>query len=326
MTMAALAGVGAALAVLSTPIGLIEMIVASTGLSEVVAAAAPPLGYTARLLMGGFAALMAIGVVWAMGKDNPILNGHAPAVDSSHGDTEMTGGRGQRAVNGEKKMGFALSRLTAMARGRSIRSSGSDMPVLRRADAHPDAPARAPIFASRDFDGLDIFARTEPGKRELVVAAEPESDPVVAGTGLDMPSAPAPFSEADLPLAPPVAGAVAEPLSVPCFVPRAMPAPAMPSVAPAPWAAATVAPPAQNPIMGLSISELTERLERGLALRDAQAPNGPAPVAQAANTNPIIADMPVAPPVAVRDSVEVDVDEALRAALGTLRTMTARSR
>jgi hypothetical protein len=37
-----------------------------------------------------------------------------------------------------------------------------------------------------------------------------------------------------------------------------------------------------------------------------------------------IADMPVAPAVPVRASVEQDQDEALRAALGALRSMTGR--
>ena len=39
--MAALAGVAAAVALLATPVGLLEMLVASSGLSEAVPAAAP---------------------------------------------------------------------------------------------------------------------------------------------------------------------------------------------------------------------------------------------------------------------------------------------
>jgi hypothetical protein len=72
--------------------------------------------------------------------------------------------------------------------------------------------------------------------------------------------------------------------------------------------------PAPLPTHGLSIGELTDRLERGLAQRSRKmsAPTG------------TIADMPVAPAVPVRASVEQDQDEALRAALGALRSMTGR--
>jgi len=40
----------------------------------------------------------------------------------------------------------------------------------------------------------------------------------------------------------------------------------------------------------------------------------------------VIADMPVASAVPVREAVSEDVEDALRAALGTLRTMTGRPR
>jgi hypothetical protein len=40
----------------------------------------------------------------------------------------------------------------------------------------------------------------------------------------------------------------------------------------------------------------------------------------------VIADMPVEQPVPVRDRLEDDVDQALRAALGTLRAMADRTR
>ena len=60
--MAALAGVAAAVALLATPVGLLEMLVASSGLSEAVPAAAPPLGVTARLMMAGFVGLLIAGL------------------------------------------------------------------------------------------------------------------------------------------------------------------------------------------------------------------------------------------------------------------------
>lgn len=272
--LAALAGAGAALAILWTPVGVIEMLVASTGLSEAIPAAAPPLGLNARLLIAAFAALMAVGLVWSMGKK---------------------GGRKHAPAKGERKMGFALSKLTAFARGRSTRDvSAESRPTLRRADAHPDAPARAPIFANRDFDGLDIFNR-------VASRARSEGQPDLA-----MPAAP------EAPEVPPLPTmALPEPLQ---SEPRFGPAPEPQSMS------APVAPAAPSaPIETLSLVELTERLERGLAQRAATAP-------AARNRGMMIADMPVAAAVPVRDAVEPDTDEALRAALGTLRTMAARTR
>lgn len=294
--MVVLGGVGAALAILSTPVGLIEMIVASSGLSEIWPAAAPPLGMKARLLMALFGAVMAMGLVVAIRRDHPDA---AKAYEKGHG----------KRAQGARKMGFALSKLTALARGRAVAPARQGAPALRRADAHPDAPARTPIFASRDFGGLDIFARTEPGHRELVVNVEPEHDPIVPETGLDMPSAPEPLPEVELVSQTP---AFAVP-AIPRFVP--------PSAEPARLPVTDIATeaPARTPVQGMSIAELTERLERGLAQRARTAiPSVPA--------NSVIADLPVAPPVPVREAVAEDVDEALRAALGTLRTMTARAR
>ena len=77
--------------------------------------------------------------------------------------------------------------------------------------------------------------------------------------------------------------------------------------------------PTPDSTHGLTIAQLTERLERGLSLR-ARAPMVTAGMAS------VIADMPVAAPVPVRDSVAPDADDALRAALGALRTMAGRAR
>lgn len=329
--MVALGGMGAALAVLSMPVGLVEMLVASSGMTEMLPSAAPPLGMKARLLVAAFAALMAIGTIAVLRRDPP-----------SAGTIYSGRGRGKR-VQGARKMGFALSRLTALARGRRGSPVHRDAPVLRRADAHPDAPARAPIYASRDFVGLDIFARTEPGHRALIVKAEPKRDPIVPAAGLDMPGAPLPLPDdmvaqpgfaslfavrSDVSPDPAIGSGMADetptseegPVAAPEMVACEPPAPpAQETMSPGPDMAPVAAMQRERPdsIQELSISELTERLERGLAARRPRA----APPACA-----VLADLPVAPPVPVRETVAEDIDEALRAALGTLRTMAARGR
>lgn len=279
----ALGALAMALLLLSMPVGLIETVVASSGLSEAMPAAAPPLGWTARLLLAGFGGLMMLGLIWAGRRD-----------DEKQGRPET--------ARGVSKMGFALSKLSWLGRSRGTDAGSVPLPALRRADAHPDAPAREPIFASRDFGGLDIFARTVPGRGEAQ-AEIPEEPEVVSLSDLAMPS---------------LADAAPEEAS---FVPlnRAARAQAADEAVYEEIEDVAPAAPSRPAILteGLSIAELTERLERGLAQRKRTVRPGSAQV---------IADMPVAAAVPVRDNVEQGVDEALRAALGTLRTMTARAR
>ncbi|WP_303758834.1 hypothetical protein [Sphingobium yanoikuyae] len=367
MALAA-AGCGA-LVVLTLPVGWVEMLVASSGLSETIPAAGPPLGMKARLLLAGFAALMSVGIVAAVRRNGS---------DAPHRRLRISGRRHPDA-QGARKMGFAFAKLTALARGRNVPAAEEAAPAQRRADAHPDAPPRPPIFASRDFGGADIFARSDSGRRRLVVDSDPV-EPVTASVvrmevpaafamptaheetlAEDMAIAPAPgFSRpfdamptlsanpiplGRAPFAPPEDAifepweeeAVAEfaafdeePTDIapepiveqaPAFVPEPVieePIQAFdPAPEPAPFVPRAEASPAPTPrsIDSLSITELTERLERALVQRGrpATAPR-------------VIADMPIASAVPVREAVSEDVEDALRAALGTLRTMTGRPR
>lgn len=262
-------GLGVALVLLAMPVGLVETVVASSGLSEAWPAAAPPLGLKARLSLAGFGALMAIGFAWA-GQQS---GGLAPP----HG---LDNGR-RNGASGVKKMGFALSKLSWLAR-RNAGSSRSARPALRRADAHPDAPARAPIFASRDFGGLDIFPRPTSARQEET------EQPIVLALPSVAPAPPADMIDAEF-----------EEIPTQEVAPAARPAPI-----------------SRQP---QSITELTARLERGLAQR-ARTARG------SGSTAAVLADMPVERPIPVRDQVEEDVDQALRAALSTLRSMADRTR
>lgn len=325
--MASLAGAAVALILLSTPVGLLEMIVASAGLSETLPAAAPPLGLKARIIMAIFAGLMAFGLVAALSRR------------TSRAIARIEDKRRANSAAGESIMGFALSKLTALARGRAgpvktpIRSVPSateeqPAPALRRADAHPDAPARAPIFASRDFGGLDIFPRADDQDAQIATP-EPQENPVEAPLGLPLSTAPAPLLSTALrgPFdAVPEVGLDlgAAPLA---FVSE-------PVVHEAPIGEAAVASQdaarKDAPTHELSLSELTDRLERGLRARGAarQAQGAPAspPADHESATAPVLAALPPAQAVPVRTSVADEVDGALRAALGTLRGITGRAR
>jgi len=275
-TGALLGALGVGLLLFSLPAGLVETVVASSGLSEAIPAAAPPLGMTARLLLAGFGAAMALGVIGAGQREKRVaLLTH---------DRE---GRGNGAA-GVSKMGFALSKLSWLSRDRS-----KSCPALRRADAHPDAPARPPIFASRDFGGLDIFARTAPERDKIDTEV---ADDVAPAAGLSIPSMPEEMTEESAfvrlqrAFSPETVDADYEEIAEP-------------------------AQPQAAPVAHLSLAELTRRLERGLAQRKRMG--RPASV---------LADMPVEAAVPVRDHVEQGVDEALRAALGNLRNMAGRAR
>lgn len=309
VAIAALGGISAALLLLWIPVGLIEMVVASSGISEAWPAAAPPLGLKARLLLAGFAGLMVVGLISVTRRSRKASDG-----------VEGMDGRKQGA-QGARQMGFAFSKLTALARGRVAapfdQPREGRAPSLRRADAHPDAPARAPIFASRDFYGLDIFSKPESGQplaKPVAPAADAATlapDPVEQ-ENLLQPSFQRPAAS--------VAEAEAEaeiPMPFEC-APDDLVETLASVIAPMPVSEPDPDPTPES-THGLTIAQLTERLERGLSLR-ARAPMVTAGMAS------VIADMPVAAPVPVRDSVAPDADDALRAALGALRTMAGRAR
>ncbi|KFG89294.1 hypothetical protein BV98_003122 [Sphingobium herbicidovorans NBRC 16415] len=267
-------GVAMAVILLAMPAGLVETIVASSGLSEAWPAAAPPLGMKARLMLAGFGAMMAMG--WVCFNAAPV-----PVKED----------RRRRGVTGVSRMGFALPKLNWLSRSRTTGASRVARPLARRADAHPDAPARTPIFASRDFGGLEIFPRIAPALAREAEANHIEQQPA-------MPSFQPVIEEHAV--APEPVEAEFEEISS--------------------WTHPASADPVEQPMQAAqapSLAELTARFERGLAERVRGARGA---------TDGVIADMPVEQPVPVRERVEDDVDKALRAALGTLRAMADRTR
>lgn len=153
---ASLGGGIVALVVLLMPTGWIEAQVAASGLPDVLAAAAPPLGITARLalvlVLGGVAAAL----FWGLG----------------------------RAVFGTLPVVIPLP----AARPRKDEPAREDvaaLPVLRRSDAHPDAPARAPVLAMRDLG--TPFLEVTAAAAAAAIPAEPEEQALPAD--LDLPLA-----------------------------------------------------------------------------------------------------------------------------------------
>lgn len=182
--MVSLAALGGGFVAYGFPVDLLEISIRATGLATIFPAFASPLGETARVLLvtGGAcvaSALTAAFLPW----------------------------RKRRRRDGVKRnsgMTFAFSKLTALLRRNRMGEDGAFgfagtpeiyenvVPVLRRSDAHPDAPPRPPLFASRDLgdeplppvDIGDYGAQQPEGSRGSIVADI---------TGLAMPRAPEPL-------------------------------------------------------------------------------------------------------------------------------------
>jgi hypothetical protein len=152
--LAALAALSAGFVAWSMPESLFSNLVEASRLPDFVAAAQPPLGDTARLAAVGAAVLLTFAAVWAL----------------------MA----------------ALGRLPASRSPKAKAEADAEAPKLRRADAHPDAPARRPLLARDLGEPLDLddfpeaaagdeTAFTEAGHRPLpsfLVPQAPEAEPV----------------------------------------------------------------------------------------------------------------------------------------------------
>ena len=139
--VAALAGGAAAALLLLMPVDALHNLVIDSGLPALLAAAEPPLGMKARLLLAGVAGAVAFAVIFGVMR----LLGRKPARPTRWG-----------AEDSDTRFEAA--------------------PRMRRRDLHPDAPTPAPISALRDLGEPD-FARTpEPP----LILTEPLPEPVAA--------------------------------------------------------------------------------------------------------------------------------------------------
>ncbi len=139
--VAVVAGGLAALGVAMIPVPALEALVMDSGLPSILAAAEPPLGLTARLAValgtGVFVgALMWLSAFILLGSRGLTIGGEAEQVDPAD----------------------------------------VPVPVLRRADAHPDAPPRPPLLATRDLGKpfLEIRAGAPAAPAEPVPQPEDE--------------------------------------------------------------------------------------------------------------------------------------------------------
>lgn len=302
--MAMVGGIAAALVVATLPSVYLEKIIGMTGLAEIIPAAAPPLGNTAKSLLAIFAGLVSTSVVYYFLHRKGGADMGLPIRELANWEEEKAEWEERKAKS--KKRKFSLKRLLQKPKKKKGEVKDlSDLPNLREKDSHPDAPARQPIFAEKDLgtpleNTIKPFDRQEP--EEAVTEPEhAETSPQVPPAPFVMEKSlqpPEPQPEAEAPLdisgqfsAPPVAESEppVEPSAVP-VVEEAMvvapdmqaPAETTSSVDPDPAAFAPPQPeiveqPAED-LSNLSIAELTDRLEAGLKKLSQLQPRAPAPV------------------------------------------------
>lgn len=132
--VAMLAASSAAFLAFAMPADLFSRLVAESGLPDLIAAAAPPLGMKARFAVVALVAIATFIPVWALLR----ALDHVPARRQLHDGVDLP----------------------------------EAAPRLRRADLHPDAPPRPPVRAGRDFgEPLDMGS---PDLSEPVAADEVE--------------------------------------------------------------------------------------------------------------------------------------------------------
>lgn len=207
--VAALIGLGVAFGIATVPSDVLNAAVDRGGFSGILPAAASPIGATGRTIIALLAglAIAALGFV-------------------------------------PQAKGMLVARVDAFARRPRIASAdGEDAPVVRRADAHPDAPPRRPIRAASDLgDPLPIFGEEDRRSAPLPPRAEQ-----CLPDDLDQPLAD--FDPAALPLRPMAPPEPVAPLARPTAPGVAPVDHAAPVSEPAPPRFAWLAPEEPDPVL-----------------------------------------------------------------------------
>lgn len=338
----------AAIAAMFVPTGIWETLTGSTGVSEMIPATAAPLGDTARALIAfAFGALtFAILAVMLLRKNRapkqsviaqPEIETEAegaaepvwiePTLEAEIADADEEEAEKSSLLS---RLRDRISAFAAARRGAGEITDLEDLPKLRSGDAHPDAPPRRPLLATRDLvDPVEAEALPVESISAIAeeVEAEVSDEPVeaVLETEATVEIKTEVEAEAEDNI---VASAVAEEIPT----------------------SAGAEPVEADASLG-SLAGMVSRLETALAERDAKLARLEALVASRPVSNvqpireamavevepqPVEAEpMPVAPrpmletvdpePAPIKGESE-ELDAALRSALETLHRMNARTR
>lgn len=165
---AASGGVLMAVISLIFPTYRIEQFVTSYGISELIPAAAPPLGSTARTLIAVAIGLFTASSIYILlnrfgGPIRQALEARTTASPENAQVTPSAPGMDKAPPAGKMAMANRLKALLAgLGMGKQTAKAGEisdfdDLPKLRMSDRHPDAPSRKPISAASDLGApLDL--------------------------------------------------------------------------------------------------------------------------------------------------------------------------
>lgn len=307
LAIAAMTGISIVLIAFMLPAGVLEALAAQSGLPAFLSAAEPPLGATARGLVGvtgGSAMALATWVLLRaleglpnirMPRFNRGANGalfaRADAAPSKPAESEH---KRRRPILAGSDLGAPFHSVRAEAA--RVPPPAAKQPIIFECAAEP-APERADPDPDWLLDAIPA-ASAEP---EIVSDPEPVAEPASAESAPmafapdqpemveDEPVASEPIVSESPAVAPPPAEPVADPSAAPIQAER-------------------------RPTGDESIAALVQRLEAGLERRKLALASSRDDLLPA--SEPVIDPAPIAP----------DIDAALRDALGTLQRMTARGR
>ena len=331
MAMAVLAAVSVGFVTFAMPDAVFSDLIGRSGLPALLPAAEPPLGQTARLASVAVAAIGAFLLAWLVLR-----------------------ALGQKPVEAKP----SEARAEPSLRRRSFEAAAeppAEAPRIRRADAHPDAPSRRPLFAGSDLgeplDEIDVSdhaggewidpiddeqAEGEPLPAFMAEEAAPVEDETEAyeqAGSIDDDDADADLDaeseeeDEDLSayasLLPGTRSYEPQPDEDQSDDSHAIPDEYVPVDEPSPCDAQSYYPP--SPPEEATIAELMQRLERGLQRRG-EAESDPAPVART------MVDLDVPPPEAAAQpeafpaaDPQMPIDDRLRSALDDLQKMASRT-
>lgn len=157
----------AAIAAMFVPVGLWETLTGATGISEMIPATGAPLGDTARALIAfAFGALTfaILAVLLLRRAASPRVAIAADEFQPQQRDIDDDGDDGFERSSLVSRLRDRVSAFVDARRGGDGITDLEDLPKLRSGDAHPDAPPRRPLLATRDL------ADPEPDTADAAIA------------------------------------------------------------------------------------------------------------------------------------------------------------
>lgn len=297
----AMAMAGATLAAVATmfvPAAMLESFTGATGLSELVPAAAAPLGDTARALIAfGVGALTLAVLAYLLLRQESAPRSSTPEPVPSQ--LEVT----PETPSFTERLGrFAMPKMPWNKSDDDI-TELADLPKLRNGDSHPDAPPRRPLSAQQDLPVLDLAK---------IAVAEPVAEDA-AFIEVEEVEATEEFQQSSIPITQPLVEAAApSPASIQSEIQPTL----------AEMVAQLEAAVAERQSQLAELEAVAAQLGAGQVSEPALIEH---PAVEKQPTEPARMERPPleAVPVSVKDD---DMDSALAAALATLNRMNGTNR